>query len=194
MVRTRHLSLRRSVKKSISLAVLILLFITGCGAPQEQARDSNGAACATRPIQIVPIAYEKAPNGYQYTYATSILDADCNPVDRDGLEMKIDIVGMLRNPATDVTTQFWDIAFKTVESPHLEIAPFIPRWYHSVLGDTTLAMDADVIDDTGAEFLECIILRDGVPVANDIRAVGRAIKVIRPGETIVECHLAGEID
>lgn len=177
------------------LPIFLILLLAGCYAQPQQAHDSNGGSCLTRPIQIVPVNYQEAPDGYDYVYETTILDGDCNVVDVSD-EIIINIIGLHENPA-DVNRRitFWAVENQVVDSPHTNVAPHIPKVKHTVLGDSTVAFTDDMLDATGAEFIECAFYRNGQPVLNDIRAVGRAIKVIQPGQdTIVECHVAGDLD
>lgn len=173
----------------------VLATFTACNTqtPGSGQAHDNAGSCASRPLNINPVAYEQGPTGYDYVYATALLDADCNVI-RKHESLQIDILGHYTDPKTALNVEFWNVVFKLVDSPYSEHAPHIPKTYHSVLGDTTIEMDENVIDDLGVEFLECQLFRDGRPVGNDIRAVGRAIKVVKPGTTIVECNLAGELD
>jgi hypothetical protein len=184
---------------TVALVGLITLACEGGKTPGgEQAHDAAGA-CQTHPLDVDPVKY--APGGWTYVYTARILDADCNVLETsEGDVIYVDLMGHRQTDAdarrnvNKTTIAFWDV-HRTFNSPYQTQPVTIPRVLHAIVSFANVHMDADVMDDIGAEFLECVLYRDGRPVANDVRAVGREIKPIRPGtDTSVECFLHGESD
>lgn len=175
--------------RRVLASALVLALLAGCYAQgPAPVVDSNGAQCATRQIQIVPIGHQ-VDEVTEYTFVASVLGEDCNPVD-DGLEMVVNVI-MRQIDANGVdATVGVNLTNRVVRSPFSYAWGMDRGYVHALQGDAGIVMTAEQIDHWGAEFIECRWLRNGqaFPAAAQ-NIVARAIEPIRAGvETVVECY------
>lgn len=177
--------------RRVLASALVLVLLTGCYAQgPAPVVDSNGAQCATRQIQIVPIGHQ-LDEVIEYTFVASVLGEDCNPVGLHGPEMVVNVI-MRQIDANGVdATVGVNLANRVVESPFSYAWGMNRGYAHALQGDAGILMTPEQIDEWGAEFIECRWLRNGkaFPAAAEKYIVARAIEPIRAGvETVVECY------
>lgn len=180
--------MRRVVASALVVAMLVGL--GGCYAGPPPVTDSNGRQCATRQIQVVPIAHQ-LDEVIEYTFVASVLGEDCNLVGMHGPEMVVNVIMRQIDANGRDATVGASIANQVVDSPYAYTWGMDRGYVHALQGDAGIVMTAEQIDEWGAEFIECYWLRNGrpFPAAAEKYIVARAIEPIRPGvETVVECY------
>lgn len=177
--------------KMLVAAIVVLTSATACYAQgPAPVVDSNGAQCATRQIQVVPIAETKQEQ-IEYTFVASVLGEDCNLVGLNGPEMVVNVIMRQIDVNGVDATVGTNISNRVVESPYTYAWSMDRGYTHALQGDAGIIMTPEQIDEWGAEFIECRWLRNGhpFPAAANKYMVSRAIEPIRAGvETVVECY------
>lgn len=184
-----------NIMKLIATAVMVVTLPAACPQPSEgnrdPASDANGQ-CATRPIQIAPVAYEAAPpDKVTYSFVASVLTEECKLTGMHGPTMIVNVI--MRQ--SDINGKNKPVGVNVVDreerSPYVFTWGMDRGWVHEIQGDARITMTAGQIDDTSAGFIECYLLRNGTPfpaaAAKDVKF--RDIAPIRAGqESVVECH------